>query len=36
MVLQGYAESTMTYRLYDPHGGKLVVSRDVVFDEKAA
>ena len=36
MVLLGYKEGTKTYRLYDPRGGKVVVSRDVVFDEKAA
>ena len=36
MVLLGYEEGTKAYRLYDPHGGKVVVSRAVVFDEKAA
>ena len=36
MVLLGYAEGTKAYRLYDPRGGKVVVSRDVVFDEKVA
>ena len=36
MVLLGYEEGTKAYRLYDPHGGKVVVSRDVVFDEKTA
>ena len=35
MVLLGYVESTKTYRLYDPRGGKVVVSHDVVFNEKA-
>ena len=35
MVLLGYAEGTTTYRLYDPRGGKVVVSHNVVFDEKA-
>ena len=34
MVLLGYAEGTKAYRLYDPCGGKVVVLRDVVFDEK--
>ena len=36
MVLLGYTEGTKAYRLYDPSGGKVVVSRDVVFDKKAA
>ena len=36
MVLLGYEEGTKAYRLYDPRGGKVVVSHDVVFDEKAA
>ena len=36
MVLLGYAEGTKAYRLYDPCGGKVVVSRDVKFDEKVA
>ena len=36
IVLLGYEEGTKAYRLYDPCGGKVVVSRDVVFDEKAA
>ena len=36
MVLLGYELGTKVYRLYDPRGGKVVVSRDVVFDEKAA
>ena len=26
MVLLGYEEGTKAYRLYDPHGGKVVVS----------
>ena len=36
MVLLGYEADTKVYRLYDPRGGKVVVSCDVVFDEKAA
>ena len=36
MVFLGYAEGTKVYRLYDPCGGKVLVSHDVVFDEKAA
>ena len=36
MVLLGYVEGTKAYRLYNPRGGKVVVSCDVVFDEKAA
>ena len=35
MVL-GYEGGSKAYRLYDPVGGKVVVSRDVVFDEAAA
>jgi len=34
MVLLGYEEGTMAYRLYDPRGGKVVVSRDIMFDKK--
>ena len=36
MVLLGYAEGNKAYRLYDPHGGKVLVSRDIMFDEKVA
>ena len=36
MVLLGYAKGTKANWLYDPRGGKVVVSRDVVFDKKAA
>ena len=35
MVLLGYKEGTKAYRLYDPKRGKVVISRDVVFDEMA-
>ena len=36
MVFLGYAEGTKVYQLYNPCGDKVLVSRDVVFDEKAA
>ena len=36
MVYLGYVEGTKAYQLYDPHGGKVLVSCDVMFDEKAA
>ena len=36
MVFLGYEEGTKAYRLYDPRGDKVLVSRDVVFNEKAA
>ena len=36
MVLLGYVEGTKAYRLYDSKRGKVVISRDVVFDEMAA
>ena len=36
MVLLGYEEGTKAYRLYDPCGGKVAVSCDIVFDENAA
>ena len=34
MVFLGYAEGTKAYRLYDPRGDKVLVSHDVVFNEK--
>ena len=36
MVFLGYAEGTKAYWLYDPRRDKVLVSRDVVFDEEAA
>ena len=36
MVLLGYEEGTKAYQLCDPREGKVVVSRDVMFDEMAA
>jgi len=36
MVFLGYAKGTKAYRLYDPRGDKVLVSRDVVLDEKVA
>ena len=36
MMFLGYAKGTKVYRLYDPHGDKVFVSHDIVFDEKAA
>jgi hypothetical protein len=35
MVLLGYNEGNKAYRLYDPKRRKVVISRDVVFDEMA-
>ena len=35
MVLMGYEEGTKAYRLYDPCRGKVVVSCDIMFYEKA-
>ena len=36
MVLLGYKEGSKAYRFFDPKRGKVVISRDVVFDEKIA
>ena len=36
MVLLGYEEGSKAYWLYDPKRGKVVISRDVVFDEMVA
>ena len=35
MVLLGFEEGNKAYRLYDPKGDRVVVYRDVVFDEMA-
>lgn len=32
MVFLGYEGGSKAYRLYDPKGGKVVVSRDILFD----
>ena len=36
LVLLGYEEGSKAYRLYDPKRGKVVISRDMVFNEKVA
>jgi len=36
MVFIGYESGTKGYRLYDPSTGRLVVSRDVIFEEHLA
>jgi len=36
MVLLGYEQGSKAYRLYDPAGDRVHVSRDVVFDENAS
>jgi hypothetical protein len=33
MILIGYEKGSKEYRLYDPEKRKLVVSRDVIFEE---
>lgn len=34
-IFVGYEQGSKAYRCYDPHAGRVVVSRDVVFDEGA-
>ena len=33
-ILIGYGSRTKDYKLYDPHSGKISISRDVKFDEE--
>jgi hypothetical protein len=33
-VFLGYESGTKAYRVFDPVNNKLIVSRDVIFDEK--
>ena len=32
-VLLGMSDESKAYRLYDPHSRKIVISRDVIFEE---
>lgn len=34
-VLFGLSEESKAYRLYDPVGGKIIISRDILFEEDA-
>lgn len=36
MVLLGCEAASKAYQLFNPHGGKVVISHDVMFNEKAA
>ena len=36
MVLLGYEEGSKAYRMFDPRGGKVLISRDAVFNEMMA
>jgi hypothetical protein len=36
MVLLGYEPGSKAYHLYDPAGGRVHVSRDIIFDENAS
>lgn len=35
-VLLGYEEGSKAYRVFDPSKGKVLISRDVVFEEGAS
>jgi hypothetical protein len=36
MIFMGYGQNSKGYKLYNPNKGKMVISRDVKFDEEGA
>lgn len=34
-ILVGYSENSKAYKLYNPINKRIIISRDVIFDEKA-
>jgi hypothetical protein len=36
MIFMGYGQNSKGYKLYSPNKGKMVISRDVKFDEEGA